>query len=375
MKRLRKFFVQAVAASLVVLAACRVAAGETDNFSLPLDIELADLGPYLETAHTIALEQTVAEVNARIEKAILSKDETVRAARLTPLHDPLVLSKTFLKLFGYPLFEDKQLEHAVGGAWGSQMYAGHETVHPGMWMNFSAHAPLDLRRWLVLSQSKTIKASGVCFGTDKIVHFHHLGAAYYWRYLSLRREGMDEEEACHNVVQHFAKTGFWSERFMFGTTTTGIYSNADLAANYAGFKFFLNFTEPVLLRGEQRNPLLARSGVFWRLNHQVRPRSGWLKPFISDHWNEALNPNRYDCLMRGGIRRVLQSRAQGIVQFYTEMDGRPADPAYFDQLAQELSTYYGEPYGHSGAVDSLLTIGNTCLPALVVPGADARLSH
>ena len=46
--------------------------------------------------------------------------------------------------------------------------------------------------------------------------------------------------------------------------------------------------------------------------------------------------------------RALQSRAKSIVQFYTQKDGRPEDPAYFDNLARELSTYYGEPYGHSG---------------------------
>ena len=119
----------------------------------------------------------------------------------------------------------------------------------------------------------------------------------------------------------------------------GVYSNADLAANHIGFKFLLNLTEKVVLKAEEREPLIVRSGVFWRLNRHVRPRSGWLSAFISDHWNEALNPNRYGASMRLGIRRVLRSRAQSIVQFYTQKDGRPEDPAYFDDLARELSTY------------------------------------
>ena len=37
---------------------------------------------------------------------------------------------------------------------------------------------------------------------------------------------------------------------------------------------------------------------------------------------------------------------------------------HVENLARELSTYYGEPYGHSGHVDELLTIGNTCIPAI-----------
>jgi hypothetical protein len=100
------------------------------------------------------------------------------------------------------------------------------------------------------------------------------------------------------------------------------------------------------------------------LNRQVRPRSGWFACYISDHWNEALNPNLYDFTMRPGISRVLRSRAAHIVQFYTGKDGRPSDPAYFDNLARELSTYYGEPYGHSGDFELLMTIGNTCFPVL-----------
>jgi hypothetical protein len=109
---------------------------------------------------------------------------------------------------------------------------------------------------------------------------------------------------------------------------------------------------------------VTRCGTFWRLNQQVRLGSGWFKPFITDHWNEALNPSYYDWTMRPGIRRVLRNRAAPIVQFYTQKDSRPRDPAYYDHLAHELSTYYGEAYGHSRRFEKLMTIGNTCLPAL-----------
>ena len=68
--------------------------------------------------------------------------------------------------------------------------------------------------------------------------------------------------------------------------------------------------------------------------------------------------------MRPRIRRVLHSRADRIVQFYTQKDDRPNDPAYFENLAHELATYDGEDYGHSGRFDKLMNIGNTCFPAL-----------
>jgi hypothetical protein len=356
-------------ACCLILGASIASAHETDNFSLPLDIELADLGDYLETVHTVALEEALAEVNAGIERAILRRDERARSAGLQRFHDPLVLSKCFLKRFGHPLVEDTQAERALDGAWARQTYAGQQPSHRNIWKNFSALFPLDLRPWTVLTQSRTVKAYGVYFGTDKLVHFHSLGAAYHKLYQALIAAGETREEAYRRVILHFAEGGVFSEQTFFGKLATGVYSNADLAVNHVGFKFFMNLTEKVVLKGEEREPLCLRSGVFWRLNRHVRPRSGWFSAFVSDHWNEALNPSRYDAALRPVMRRLLQSRAKTIVQFYTEKDGRPNDPAYFDQLALELSTYYGEPYGHSGEIETLMTIGNTCIPALVQSGA------
>jgi hypothetical protein len=151
---------------------------------------------------------------------------------------------------------------------------------------------------------------------------------------------------------------------VYGSLATGVYSNGDLAADYAGFKFFCNLTETVHLHGEDRPPLVARCGVFWRVTDQVRQQSGWFRPFISDHWNEALNPSLYDWTMRPFVRKTLRRRAERIVNFYTITDRRPNDPAYFENLAHTLATYDGEPYGHSGSFEKLMNIGNTCYPAL-----------
>jgi len=346
----------------LLLRPITAAAFETDNFFLPLDAELADLAPVLEMAHTIALEEAVAEVNTRIEKALQIKDGARRSKRLQALHEPSALADAFVKRFGHPLFEDSVVSQSLGGTWARQTYPGRKCSYQNFWMNFAAHVPLDLRRWTALAQCPTFKAYGVHFGGDKIVHFHHVGVRYYRRYVALVKKGLSREAACARVIEHFRKGGVWSERALFGSIVTGVYSNGDMAANYAGFKFFLNLTERVNLKGAHREPLVERSGVFWRLSQRVRPGSAWFSAFISDHWNEALNPSRYDALVRPGIRCILRSRAKSIVQFYTRKDKRPDDPVYFADLARELSTYYGEPYGHSGKVETLMTIGNTCIP-------------
>ena len=184
-------------------------------------------------------------------------------------------------------------------------------------MNLRGHWALDPRALIMLSQSGTVKAFGAYFGTDKLLHFHAVGYRYYAYYRSLLRSGLSPDEGLERVVRHYATEGFLAEGNSFGTVITGVYSNGDLAANYAGFKFFLNLTDKVVLLGQEREPLVVRCGVFWRVNDHVRLHSGWLRAFISDHWNEALNPSLYDFTMRARVRRILQSRASQIVQFYT----------------------------------------------------------
>ena len=61
-----------------------------------------------------------------------------------------------------------------------------------------------------------------------------------------RKRGVDESTAVAQAVP--LSTGnnlLLSENWLLGRFTTGIRSNADLAANYAGFKFYRNLTEPV----------------------------------------------------------------------------------------------------------------------------------
>ena len=340
-------------------------APECDNFFLPLDTEMADLGDYFETVHTLALEEAVGTVNAQIERALNIQDPAKRSEQLARLHRPDALAAALAARFAHPYVEASVMERALETKQARKSFPGQKTLHSAIWMNFSAHFPLGPRQMMMLFQSGTVKAFGVYFGTDKLLHFHHLGWTYYKTYQSLLNSGCSRDEAYRQVIEQYTTQAFLAENAWFGTLTTGVYSNADLAANHLGFKFFLNLTETVSLKGCQQSPLVSRCGVFWQLNRHVRPRSGWLAAYFSDHWNEALNPSLYDATMRPGIRRVLQSRAERIVQFYTQKDGRPNDPAYFDQLAHELATYYGEPYGHSGQFEKLMTIGNTCMPQLV----------
>jgi hypothetical protein len=337
-------------------------ADETDNFYLPRGADFADLGDFLEAIHTKAVEEAVGVVNNRIERALNLKDAAARERALALWHAPDALTEAVVAQFGNRFTETIRIEHALGNSGVGQYFPDKVVIHSDISMNLRGHVALDPRALFKLYQAGTIKANGVYFGTDKLLHFHQLGYRYSTRYRSLLRAGRSPDEARSAVLKYFGEDALLAENNGFGTITTGIYSNADMAANYAGFKFFLNLTEPVLFLGQKREPLAVRCGVFWRVNDQVRPQSGWFRAFISDHWNEALNPSLYDASMRPRIRRILQDRAGDIVEFYTRKDSRPNDPAYFENLARTLSSQDGESYGHSGRFETLMHIGNTCIP-------------
>jgi len=344
--------------------AIRVGAHETDNFYLPLDVEFADLGDFLGAVHTQVIEEAVMEVNAEIERSLATTDPAARSRRLERWHDPDKIAAAVARRFRDSFTETVRAERALSSSWTQRAYPGKQVANHAIWMNFAGHIPIDPRCLIMLSQADTVKAYGVYFGVDKLTHFHQLGWAYYKLYRSLQRKGMSEAAAYSKVLHCYARTDFLAEANIFGTIGTGVYSNADMAANHMGFKFFVNLSGKVILQGRELEPLVVRCGMFWRVNYHVRPQSGWLAPYFSDHWNEALNPSLYDPTMRPGIRRVLRSRADRIVQFYTTKDGRPNDPAYFEDLAREVSTYHGEDYGHSDKFEKLMNIGNTCFPAL-----------
>jgi hypothetical protein len=352
----------AFAAAMMASGPAPARANETDQFTLPLDKPFADLGDFFDALHYRILDQVVRDTNARIAEAIKISDPARRAARLDHLRSPQYLADAVRGHFKPGWFETMDLEDALRTDPVLAAYPGQHTAYRTWnWIYTYTHLPVDPRRIILLAQSSTIKAYGSYFGTDKIAHFHDLGHFYFTDYLADRRHGMSEEDAVADVVDTYAH-GIISEGGIVGTFAAGVYSNGDLAANYMGFKFYRNLTEPVMLKGSLHPSLLVRKGEFWRLNFHVRPESGFFGAFVCDHWNEALNPCMYEWGVRQMVAWRLQEMADRILTFYAGPDGKPRPPEYFTDMAHELSTYYGEDYGHSGHFDRLLTISDLCWP-------------
>ncbi len=186
-----------------------------------------------------------------------------------------------------------------------------------------------------LFDSPTVNVHGFYLGTDKIDHFFQQGREYCDLVRRAEADGVERSAAIAAAVARGVK----QEHTYYGTLVSGIYSNADLAANYAGMKFYVNLRQPVRMRDRARPPLFESSGEGWRLRAGA-DRDHLLQAFLSDHLDESLNPSRYR-YGRDSIRSRVRDRCDAWTRFYADRLGLVA------RSGQGFSaTWFGEDYGH-----------------------------
>jgi len=160
----------------------------------------------------------------------------------------------------------------------------------------------------------TIKVNGTLIGSDKLGHFLSQGRKFWRRY----QRYLDEARA----AEHSAYT----ERALFGQMTTGVYSNADLVANYEGYRFYSSLFEDDVVPGKPA--ILA-----WEKDHWVVQRAFTWADHVNAYWDEALNVNHFDALLYPHMKQ----RLLGFCDDYFTA------PARYDINGEEaLKTRYGD---------------------------------
>ena len=202
-----------------------------------------------------------------------------------------------------------------------------------------------------LFDSPTVHVHGYYLGTDKLDHFFQQGHQYFQLVIKKEAEGADAAGAIAAAVAHGVK----QEHNYYGTLASGVYSNGDLAANYAGMKFYLNLRHPVRIGDRVWPPLLERSREGWRLRPGINP-DRVLEPFFSNHLDESLNPSRYK-FSRGSIRSLVHARCDRWARFYADR---------LDLVAPSgrsfATTWFGEEYGHWLPPADEISIATECSP-------------
>ncbi len=137
-------------------------------------------------------------------------------------------------------------------------------------------SPIDPAGWLPITVS--ISVNDVRFGTDKLTHFFNEGHYYFHWYESARRPGHDFDPV---AADRAIRRGILSERTLLGKAASGVFSSADLEANYEGMRFFIGLCD-----GE--TPMLEWSADGWRL---TRPFD-WAD-YVTPEWDESYQPSIY----------------------------------------------------------------------------------
>jgi cytohesin len=345
----------------VITVICAPAtAHETDQFTVPTGKVFADVGDELTAIFYTGIEDAVNDLNTRLRHATeAGRGQTF----IDYLQSPETFADTVYNQYAAAWFMINRVEKMVHGD--QAMRRKHPGRVIGYWESIhnvftGVYHPLDLRQLWRIFHACMMDAYGSYIGPDKIGHFTDMG----WVYYTIRRDalaaGDTEAEAHAKVLEEGTRGLVLGEEGMLGYLSAGIYSNADLSSNYAGMKFYMNLTQPVRIKGVMRPPMVVRHGQEWAISSHVRADSDFISWFVSDHWNEALNPGLFVPGMQDKVRRVVRMRSQRILDFYADDNGNRRTSVYFNTLMAELSTWYGEDYGHQGTLDELVGIGNTC---------------
>lgn len=304
-----------------------IQAEETDQFTLP-PYALDDLGPIANQKLVEIIQAVLTRTNTEIQSLLpRAKYSQIAASQLaTRLNDSyiadLIYDKTgpgfprWLRLDRLPI-HDKPIQYRERRPW--------KTVY---WLAFSTFPPA------LIGLAPTINLYNHYFGTDKLGHFFMQGHSYYKIYMFFIKRGKSAEQA-HKAMVNYGKI---IEHSYMGTVINGVYSNADLSANYAGWKFYMNLFHKVQIGEKIFEPILTLQGNQWKFSKEAN-KNELLKPYISDHFNEALNPSHY-AYSRGQIRNQVNKRCKDWIA------SKGITKPIIREKLSETKHWHGEQYGH-----------------------------
>jgi hypothetical protein len=321
----------AVGVVMMGMMAAPARALETDQFTVP-DRPLPDLGPALDLKIDLVLRELANDANEHLAKG----------------------GKEAERYRSNDFFADRLSAMFSGGipectieSWVRNVDVGDRNARFDVGIMQSVYGRALIGRPLTLfTLSPTINLYGHYLGTDKVGHFFQQGSEYYDTFRAARRAGKSE----HDSVRAAVLEGVSQEDGIYGMFIVDVYSNADLASNLAGLTFYRNLTEAVRLPdGVVLPPMLVLRHGRWELNAYAG--DAHIRPFVSDHWDESMNPCRYAPLLRNIVRdNVERIGARWVAFHHATRDGEV-------RRLDAMRKWHGIAYGHSGYGD-VITIVN-----------------
>jgi hypothetical protein len=330
-----------------------ILAFETDQYDLP-PTPLADIGEEVAKHVDERLREAVSRINADIsrrEDCATVEDRNPTCGAVADEIEKLAYLRSADGL-AYQVY--KELGSGIPpftsmGTWmDTHRFKGQPARYRPSFFK-SIFIPLP---HVALTTSPTVLMYGSEFGTDKVAHFFQQGYRYFEIYRRARQKGLSPDAATHEAVLWGRK----SEERIFGVLISGVYSNGDLASNYAGMKFYESLTQPVRIGSGIQPSLLRLQNGTWVINEGASLRE-CLKLLISDHFNEALNPSIFtpNFGLRWYVRREVRRRA--CKQWFARNPN--LSQSELEEESIRLRLWHGDDYGFTGSED-FVTIANTC---------------
>lgn len=123
--------------------------------------------------------------------------------------------------------------------------------------------------------SPNIQVNGIYFGLDKLSHFLSSGRRHFLNYSRRIRRGWSEEEA----LKHSVRKGLIDEARFLGLAASGVFSYADVEANFQGLIFYKK-----ICTDESETFLSQNDDGTWSLTNIPE-----IRDFVSPHWDETFN--------------------------------------------------------------------------------------
>jgi hypothetical protein len=327
------------------------AAMETNQYHLP-PVPLVDIGDAVSGHVENAIRAAIAKVNANIARHQACLDAGndhlpgCRSAETEPARLQYLRSNDAVAYETYKLLGGGTLLTTKIGTWMHAQKFNGSSYKSRYRESIYLVEPIDY-----LTLSPTVNLYGVQFGTDKLEHMFQQGYRYYRIYTDATLQGDTPQAAARKAV----RWGQFTERTYFGWMVSGVFSNGDLYANYIGMKFYQGLSQPITIGDSVRPAILVQNDGVWSFNPSANLQNDLIRPFLSEHLNEALNPSVYAFTIYPAIRDIV--RTQDCPEWKNAFPG--LSKASADATTASLTLWNGEDYGHKSGARTV-TIGGTC---------------
>lgn len=325
---------------------------ETDQYNLPHE-PLVDVGDevteHVEQQLLIVIDNLNREIAAR-KRCVETTSERLKGcgslAKETEKLEYLRSNRALADDFADVIAGDN-LSTTKFGSW---MYKHKFRSQPDRYKTSYGHSIFILNPANYATMSPTVRLYGVEFGIDKLEHFFQQGYQYY----EIERKALEKGATPDAAVKKAVSWGKKTERTYYGLLTSGVYSKADLAANYAGMRFYHRLASSVRIGDATLAPLAILDDGFWKRNPQSSPDT-LLKPFVSQHLNEAFNPSAFRFTLVRSVRRAVRKYAcEDWHKWYPNLNAET-----LLATSKSLELWHGEDYGWTKKSHTV-TIGKEC---------------